>query len=77
LQQFLLAPQVRPLQQSPALAHALPVAEQPHAPVPALHTPVQQSAAKLHGAELAMQPQTPVELQNGVEPQQSVLVLQL
>jgi len=77
LQQFLLAPQVRPLQQSAPLLHAMPTVEQPHAPVPALHTPVQQSAAALQDVPLAMQPHLLVELQKGFGPQQSPVVLQL
>jgi len=77
LQQFLLAPHVRPLQQSPPLAHGLPAAEQPHAPVPPLHTPVQQSAAAWQGVALAMQPHLPVELQKGVGPQQSPVFPQI
>jgi hypothetical protein len=77
LQQFLLAPQVRPLQQSAPLAHALPTGEQPQAPVPALQTLVQQSAATVHAVPSEMHPHIPFELQNGVEPQQSVFVLQL
>jgi hypothetical protein len=77
LQQLLLAPQVSPVQQSPAPAHGLPVAEHPHAPVPPLQMPVQQSAALLHACVLAMQPHLPVELQKGPGPQQSATLVQL
>lgn len=76
LQQFLLVPQVSPLQQSAPLPQGLPAAEHPHAPVPALHIPEQQSPAALQDVPSGMQPHFPVELQNGLGPQQSLFVPQ-
>jgi hypothetical protein len=72
-----LPPQAIPLpQQSPVTLHALPKMEQPHVPVPPLHTEVQQSVETVHGCASKMHPHLPVEVQSGFGAQQSAVRLQ-
>jgi hypothetical protein len=69
LQHFCAVPQLRPLQQSPAILHAAPSAEHPHFVVAVLQipAPAQQSPVTPHVAPAAAQPHVLSDVQKGAK----------